>query len=140
MKDQFIKYDTAKLAKEKKFNEPCLRGYKDGQLLFINPHDGEGILSDEHWLTNYEDGETMDNYHTIPTQSLLRKWLREKHEIHIQIEFIPYENVSSPWSFNITVIEEEPRWILRGFEHDRYYKSFEDALEVGLIESLNILE
>ena len=137
MEEQLINFETAKLAKKKGFNEPCLRGLKDNSLLFVNYNDEEGVLSDKHWLTNYEDGKTMKNYHTIPTQSLLQKWLREEYNIEVEVYktiedltgnnygcngILWYSNKSTSDLFNI------------------YNKSYEKVLEEGLFKALESIK
>jgi Mg2+/Co2+ transporter CorB len=59
-----------------------------------------------------------------PTQSLLQKWLREKHGIHIVIQ--KYGNV---WSFEIVTDIT--------YSDDILYFSFEKALEGALYQALN---
>ena len=66
MKEELISFETAKLAKEKGYTQEWLDHYEyykeDGSL--------------HNWKYDYP----------APTQSLLQKWLREVHEIHIHIE------------------------------------------------------
>jgi len=68
MKEQLISFKTAKLAKEKGFNEPCSMWYEGHTL---SPSEKPGYNSEDP--TEY----------AAPTQSLLQKWLREKHNIDI---------------------------------------------------------
>jgi len=63
MKDELIKFETAKLAKERGFTEGC------GWLLH---KDNDGSY------TNCDDLG-----YNQPTQSLLQRWLREVHNIDI---------------------------------------------------------
>jgi len=73
MKEQLIKFDTAKLAKEKGFD------------IKVN-----SFISD---ITGYTLNIGFDNYNRIdmskgcysaPTQSLLQKWLREVHFLWVE--------------------------------------------------------
>ena len=128
MYERTVIFNTAKLAKEKGFNEPCMKAYRNSEILFVNPFAGKGLLSDEHWFTNYENGETLDNYHTIPTQSFLQKWLREKHKINISIDSA----------------DSGTRWIFKAYSmksvNDFYQwgivDSFENTLEIALVLAL----
>lgn len=77
MTDQLISFETAKLAKEKGFEQNPYKiadaygpRYKDGSHIEIR-----------HSLFNPDS-----NICTAPTQSLLQKWLREKYNIHIVIK------------------------------------------------------
>tara|TARA_R110002020_G_scaffold302258_2_gene517657 strand:+ start:160 stop:543 length:384 start_codon:yes stop_codon:yes gene_type:complete len=74
MEDELIKFETAKLAKEKGFNIPCKKSY------WVNP-DGE------FWLTSYNYNEfryLSRPWLLAPTQTLLQRWLREVHKIHVE--------------------------------------------------------
>lgn len=64
MEEQLISFKTAKLAKEKGFDIATIHRYDEfGQIV-------EGMV--------FSNREIY-----APTQSLLQKWLREKHKIHI---------------------------------------------------------
>ena len=67
MKEKIISFETAKLAKDKGLN---LKNIK------IDHYDINGNIEPKIGLV----------YLQAPTQSLLQKWLREKHNIHIGIE------------------------------------------------------
>ena len=74
MEDELIKFETAKLAKEKGFDIPCKKSY------WVNP-DGE------FWLASYSydrDRYLGRPWLLVPTQSLLQRWLREVHNIHVE--------------------------------------------------------
>ena len=63
-----------------------------------------------------------------PTQSLLQKWLREKHNIHL----IAYKNINIDgydWCFITT----------DGITNINSYKTYEDAYEIGLREALKLI-
>ena len=89
MKDELVTFETAKLAKEKGFNEPttdiwymCRTGIDDKFELESNQSIVEGYRIINSKCYNYHKNEV-----TIyaPTQSLLQKWLRDEHRIHITI-------------------------------------------------------
>jgi len=106
MKEQLITFETAKLAKEKGF--PIKLPNHEGHILEGNK----------------------------PTQSLLQKWLREKHNINV---FICYSNQDQPnYSCFIITKNEENHFmdITPGIQEDIY----EETLEQGLQESLKIIK
>ncbi len=71
------------------------------------------------------------NLDSIPTQSLLQRWLREKHNIKLAILF--RENISSGI--------ESWDWLIKGTEVVyRQYKTYELALEAGLLEGLKLIK
>ena len=113
MEEQLISFETAKLAKEKGFNEPCSYKYTPGGTTTYN--------------TNRRD---MDIY--APTQSLLQKWLREIHSIDIMIE--PNQDSDGNkyycWRGRKNMF---PSTIGNVANH------YEEALEDGLIEALKLI-
>jgi len=119
MKDKLILFDTAKLAKEKGFDWKVLKAY-----------DGVPICSHSESIfkpLNY-NSTTSGNYHSAPTQSLLQKWLREEHNIHIGID---YGELCKKYMLYIHFVNNE---IESDFEC--IYKTYEEALELGLQEAL----
>ena len=81
MEDTLIKFETAKLAKEKGFFQETNRL----EIPYYN-YKGEfkGDVSD--WrIRKYIRGENTSDIEFVsaPTQSLLAKWLREQHNIYV---------------------------------------------------------
>lgn len=135
MKEELISFETAKLAKEKGFNEECYHVY--------NIFDNGNILDSAYDMTGYllfseEDLKyANDNgYNCIyaPTQSLLQKWLREVHKIHISVEMGLLYSVDVVYE----VIVKREANVEVEFINDEY-KTYEEALEVGLQEALNLI-
>lgn len=134
MKDQLISFETAKLAKEKGFEEKTDKGY--------HRHGTEEDFKPLLLWRDSEEGEPEFGY--VPTQSLLQRWLREKYGYHICI--IP--TVTSSWTFkSINVISEKDNDVIVGLksvselppykEVNGYdYSTYEEALEFGLREVL----
>lgn len=74
MTDKLISYQTAKLAKEKGFNEPS----------YVYQENGGYIPN----ITNIEREiieDARDKYTYAPTQSSLQKWLREEYNIDVNL-------------------------------------------------------
>lgn len=70
-----------------------------------------------------------------PAQSIAQKWIRETKNLHIEISYM-YENY---WTYDILTI---PRHDLIGLS-DRpiiRYNTYEEALEAGLQEALNLYD
>ena len=102
MEDTRITFEIARLAKEKGCNlENCTcGGYPDC------------ICSDKRI-----------------SQSLLAKWLREKHNIHL----IAYKNINIDgydWCYITT----------DGITNINSYKTYEEAYEIGLQEALKLIQ
>ena len=161
MEEQLISFKTAKLAKEKDFNILQHSYYfedgefKENSLKGTNGYYGEEYefnLSEfnENWNDKWLTKKTGDRCFgcskqkgyletfSAPTQSLLQKWLREVHNIEIYVhKFKPngaypkgYYCVSRPL---IHYSNEMKDWIFTNF------KTYEEALEVGLQEGLKLL-
>jgi hypothetical protein len=122
MKEQLISFDTAKLLTHTDFyQKDCNNGYliSSGELSF-------------DYLLDYCNKKAIASV----TQSLLQKWLREKHEISVEVTSSYY--YSDPhyvsWMYRInTKIGEDCGDIATRF------KTYEEALEKGLKNALIIL-
>jgi hypothetical protein len=176
MREQLIQLETAKLAKEKGFDEPSFyyahlyfgreipltkkNDYHAIKLVnsqikkFITTTDNKddtrdfernGLSSnDTLYITpenyiNYIKNWLNESFLALPTQSLLQKWLRETHNIHVTI---------LPELDEDTNLEFFNLFILPGifsiddffdFKEDKNYKSYEEALEKGLFEGLKLI-
>jgi hypothetical protein len=138
MKETLISFETAKLAKEKGFNIFQDSWYnKDGEECFIEHSDY--CFSDYFNFKELDNGEliTEDGIYSASTQSLLQKWLREKHNIIIIVE--PYCNGSSSCKFIWNRFILNNIWFLDSFSMEKHEK-YEKALEVGLYEVLKTLK
>lgn len=134
MKEQLISLETAQLAKEKGFDWECIESYDPVNselypvgLLSNNPVTLENFLIDYNYY---------DNHISAPTQSLLQKWLREKHNFSLLATVDTYE--SGDYSFEIwkTLVGEEPYMKM---ESSTNWETYEQALEEGLKEALKLI-
>lgn len=121
MKEPLISFETAKLAKEKNiifrdifpFNYSCY--LKNGDC-----------KNDDA----FKDSEKIQS--NIPTQSLLQKWLREVHNLHITIDY------NKSGKFNCRLCDEvENNLSIKLF--GEYFNSYEEALEIGLYQALKLI-
>ena len=128
MKEQVISFETAKLAKEKRFNEDT--------ELFFNSFYPKGTYN-INGLTNYDEVTgKRDNFTSLPTQSFLQKWLREKHNIHIYL--FPLDN--GKWGFENNSISINLDYIFINYMYEgKEYNSYEEALEFALLEALKLI-
>lgn len=116
MKDELISYPTAKLAKEIGFAEPC-------NYCYIG--DGEkwpcaGYINDE------------DDSWSIPTQSLLARYLREKHGVHVDCKRVTFDD----YSYDVEDWEDDIHSNIYG----NGYKTYELAREEGLQQACEYLK
>lgn len=120
MEDQIISFETAKLAKEKSFNEPCLECYVEKGTLYNNNREGVHFTNKQLLTFNY----------SAPTQSLLQKFIREKRGVHIEI----HRNASGYyWSMCKEEGGTDLGWSdMSGPNDGGVWDSFEGALENAL--------
>ena len=118
MEEKLISFETAKLLKEKGFGSISKKMYnKEGKLL------------------PFKNYVAFDKYFA-PTQSLVQKWLRENYNINV--------NVFSSSRFNWFVAIEQFNKDTKCFKETFYPMKeevdlYEDALEIGLLDSLKLI-
>lgn len=121
MEEQLIKFQTAKLAKEKGFDILC------GERYMPN-----GTIQ----TSTYKNHNNTEKRYSVPTQSLLQKWFREKHNIHIIVISNSKNQYFVDCRFsNQRVDNDYDLVLLTGL----VYETYEEALEVGLIEALKLI-
>ena len=125
MEDTRVTFETAKLAKEKGFPQEPNRL----KIPYYN-YKGEFKGDVKDWLRKYLRKEDTSDVESVsaPTQSLLAKWLREEHNIHL----IAYKNINIDgydWCYITT----------DGITNINSYKTYEEAYEIGLQEALNLI-
>jgi len=159
MNETLVTYETAVLAKEKGFKEPCLNHYfedgefRENKLTGTNGYYGEDYLFEyddflenwnDKWLTKKNGNRCfgcskstgyLETY-SAPTQSLLQKWLREEHKLFINIT---HKTHSQKFAYNITgaYVPYEPYLLSRIFSK---FETYEAALEDALQEALKLIE
>ena len=133
MKEELVRLETAKLAKEKGFDWETLGAW-------VDLTEFEGQITLEEFLRSNNHNKKGHRY-SAPTQSLLQKWLRDVHGWHIVL--IPV--VTMHYTFKIMKVwkKDDP---FEDIETPPYkgvnaydYSTYEEALEAGLIEVLNLV-
>lgn len=125
MIDKLISFETAKLAREK--------GFDWNTKLILQYSDKEGF--------EFEEIVNFPKYHPngcisckLPTQSLLQKWLREKHNLLITTG-INREKVQRRYIFYIDGLKDHE--LIE--ESLKPFDTYEEALEFGLQEALKLV-
>ena len=147
MKEQIVSFKVAKMAKEKGFNELCSKYYchKYGKSEYFRKEHGklkEFETKDEYGdkIGVYFRKKSTGQPHIIiaPTQSLLQKWLRDKHKLYVTIDCCVYgdpERYAAYLSgYGKKGLFANP--IVDGFT---IYDNYEKALEEGLEEALKLI-
>lgn len=152
MEETLVTYETAKLLKDKGFLEFDVYWYENteetkhteirmGNFITIRnkielcqiEYPGEEGLSDYIKFEKDENSNIVtyqNGFYFAPTQSLTQKWLREVHNIHIQIIFLPINN---RFIFAIYKYGKED------IESVLEYETYELALEAALQEALKLI-
>lgn len=160
MEEQIVSFEVAKLAKEKGFNGKCIAYYNTFKdITFNSITDWEYttkqcLLGSDAPLETYKVGIARAEYlfksmnseeshkkslWDAPTQSLLQRWLRETHNIHVFVasdynyslnKIIYYSRIRE-----IDLIEKEVKE-----EWGNSCNTYEEALEVGLLNALKSIK
>lgn len=134
MEEKLISFGTSKLAKEKGFNIPVLNCYNENNEL----GDVDDLLYIDYNKFDVVYGSNTNMY-SVPTQSLLQKWLREKHSLYILLEETETLSLDSGIGFYYKIIKVKDKEHLRLDYSMYFYKTYEEALEVGLKEGLQLI-
>lgn len=134
MKEQLVSFETAKLAKEKEFNELTNAMYSTKDIGNWEPKLNIGFNGDcSVHLVLWNEQHTVDflyKYYSAPTQSLLQKWLRDEHSFHVDIDY----DANGTWFY---VVSRYPSGdVVECDINNNMYNSFENCLEDGLIHAL----
>ena len=151
MREQLISFETAKLAKEKGFNEREHWFYKvksenDIELYGCTKKQLVGFKGYNpiyNKVNDYHTNKEKDNAKlyrcSAPTQSLLQKWLMEKYRIFININYDGNDEV-----FRVEIIKQNNDrsrkvFYLKEENIIMMFHSYEDALEISLQEGLKLI-
>lgn len=98
-------------------------------------------------LPNYNDGDfdfsVYQDVISAPTQALVQKFLRDTHNINVCISFKPNIKKWDYISYNMNLSGKEYVKFCREYtklNNNRSFETYEDALEVGLIEGLMLIK
>lgn len=123
MTEEFVTLETAKLLKEKGFNEYCK-----------NVIDIDNILRVTLYRTN---SNLPKQCFSLPTQSLAQRWLRETKNLHIEI-------YRSAVGYGYAIVKaDNGTWQedddSRGPNDGGLWDTYEEALEAGIKEALKLI-
>lgn len=127
IQEDYVTPETAKLLNEKGFKGDCIMNYIDNELMNVYNSD----FPSPYELDNY-NSEVID----APTLWMAMKWLRENHNLFIQVEFDP--PIFSSDIYKMDEIDEygSAKHIPPTFVNA---KSYEEAVEIALKYSLENL-
>lgn len=123
MTEELVTLDTAKLLKEKGFDEPC--------SIAINIEDGRKYIS------NRTNSEMPRKVCTQPTQSIAQKWLRETKNIHICVY-----NCACGYGYEISKAHNGTHIssdLEDGPNDGGVWDTYEEVLEAGIKKALSLI-
>jgi len=139
MENQIIEHKTAVLAKEVGFDEETVMEYR---IPVVNNEERSPSLWKVYSNLCGYYGVEYRGYIAAPEQSLLQKWLREKH--NIQIVIVPFAidstNENSECKYHLYVNYKQFYAFINLDKNDVTYDSYEEALEIGLYEGLLLIK
>lgn len=141
MREDVITFETAKLAKEKGFTTPITS--------YANSYYNElGQYKEVSYKTKLEDYETE-----APTQALLQRWLREQHQLHIDIvaQMIPDDSKQdNTWSTTFPILKCSGKFYANVVDlsienrekglGSSNMATYEECLEESLIKALKLIK
>lgn len=116
IKEDYVNFETARLLKEKGFNEKVICYYDDGGSLNLNKFV-------EFQCCNQGYGSSV---FAAPTLQMTMKWLRREYNIHIEPRYFPMPNIYR------YVIIRSPFTIENIDSHPQYFNSYEQAVEEAI--------
>lgn len=140
LQDPVVSYETANLAFKRGFKDVI--GLIKGKSYYNHKQVLNGDVTEElkeysQLRKQFESKEEIEQHKTkfsiaAPTQSLLQKWLRDEYNIIVEIQF---DSVSFGYRiFNPNLASDH----FSDWKFDRW--NFEQALEEGLKEALNLIK
>ena len=121
IEEQYVTFETAKLAKEKGFDESVRK--------YFTPKGDNTFINYFYLSTKYLHGIAR------PTQSLLARWLREKHDLSVEV----YATASG---FAWCVCKaHNGTYIISDEDYDEYIPdTYEASKEIALQKALELIK
>jgi hypothetical protein len=127
MTEELVTLETAKLLKEKGFNEYC--------KYIIND---KGLMMETIFRTSKDLPKL---FYSCPTQSIAQKWLREIKGVYVWVEPV----IGKRWKVSFcdfNVPTEDSDWMENEINKGNgypVYDTYEKALETGILEALKLI-
>lgn len=103
IREDYVSFETAKLLKEKGFDEPC-------ECLYDTENNDVSIVNGWMDTSNSELEEKEFACYSAPTLQMAMKWLREVHKLYMYTAFAGMEEV----------------WFSRIYNKDKHLKDLDD--------------
>ena len=119
IKEAYVGFEVAKLLKEKGFNEKGVKVWYD--------ESGE-MYYDRREIKYQIKIENHEKFFQCPTLQMAMAWLREVHNIFIEIG--TSIDLNGKYHFSYTVLDKECKYVRRGYTDFDW--DYEDAVEASL--------
>ncbi|MBQ3690873.1 MAG: hypothetical protein II937_13580 [Bacteroidales bacterium] len=125
--EDYVSFETAKLLKEKGFNEVCRYEYGVPEV------NGGYVL--QEFYKPIQNCELIDTAYTAPTLQMAMKWLRKIHNCIIMIDYDSYESADDSsitetgYSFTLQRKEKPTEY---EYIHNLVYDTYEEVAEEGI--------
>ena len=118
--EDYVGFETAKLLKEKGFDEYCYGYYYTSKYM-------------THGDIKQRNSELFPDSYSAPTLQMAMKWLREVYNLVIQIVVVPHTTVTMEQKYYVFVVCKDRRNLVfrSDHPHDRY-STYEEASEAGI--------
>ena len=135
LEEQVVSFKVAKLAWEKGFRDTT--GKWRGKSYYNYKGELNGDVIDQLRPAN-RNNPKFDSV-AAPTQSLLQKWLRDKHDIHIQVLIYSWKDRTYYYKIHSkrAYVTNSSKFIL---EEDVVIGKYEEVLERALRHALTLIE
>ena len=119
IEEAYVSFETAKLLKEKGFDVSCYGRYsvrsKEFHLDTTKPCNNGGI-----------------SQYSAPSQQMAMKWLREVHNIHIQIMLDGWALGSHSGFYILLMRMDNDFELLNPLDDEVFFETYEEAVEAAL--------
>jgi hypothetical protein len=133
MNEQLVSFEVAKLAKEVGFNWKC--NFYDE---YITVYEVQNVKYNRKKFGIYEDWNHKKYgkaFTSLPTQSLLQKWLRDIHGIAVHIS----TDITLSWIYTIQSLHPQATYTGLTIHSEQVFSTYEESLEKGLYRALKLI-
>jgi hypothetical protein len=135
--EDYVSFETAKLLKEKRFNEKCRYVYMPSGLQvaaeyfmegesFVDDDDIELVAKYNEWIT-YTQG---DYAYLCPTLQMARKWLKGRFNVDIVVCVVDYNTLNMEHCYYFFKVYKDRR--ITDTLPTKLYRSHEEAEEAAI--------
>jgi len=119
--EDYVSFETAKLLKEKGFDEPCYMAYVPTNRKHMMRNDA-----------GHSNSMHPDDYYAVPTLQMAMKWLREVHKLSVRTRYDEVEDEKEHlyyvWFFDILSMNPYKTLV----EPVQGYSTYEEACESAI--------